>query len=170
VPQPLYPVRNLIVTWNQDKIASLSRFPASHLLVEASSLTGKPEREERWEYPLEALREMVINSIVHRDYASSSDSIVKIYEDRIEIFNPGRLPDGLSVERLLAGDYVSSIRNRKMADMFKEVGLIEKYGTGIRRCENCSEYLLDDSVMKRTEEILDKVDSSAELEIIRYAA
>ena len=40
----------------------------------------------------------------------------------------------------------------------------------VLQCENCSEYLLDDSVMKRTEEILDKVDSSAELEIIRYAA
>jgi YgiT-type zinc finger domain-containing protein len=43
-------------------------------------------------------------------------------------------------------------------------------GLPVLQCENCSEYLLDDSVMKRTEEILNKVDSSAELEIIRYAA
>ena len=43
-------------------------------------------------------------------------------------------------------------------------------GLPVLQCESCSEYLLDDSVMKRTEEILDKVDSSAELEIIRYAA
>ena len=102
-------------------------------ISKAYIISGEPQREERWEYPLEALREMVINAIVHRDYASSSDSIVKIFDDHIEIFNPGRLPEGLSVDRLLAGDYVSSIRNRKIADMFKEVGLIEKYGTGIRR-------------------------------------
>lgn len=96
-------------------------------------ITGEPQREERWEYPLEALREVVINAVVHRDYTSTSDSIVKVFEDRIEIFNPGRLPNGLTVEKLLAGDYVSIIRNRKIADMFKEAGLIEKYGTGIRR-------------------------------------
>jgi ATP-dependent DNA helicase RecG len=58
---------------------------------------------------------------------------VKIYDHSIEIFNPGKLPEGLSVQRLLKGDYVSTIRNRKIADMFKEAGLIEKYGTGIRR-------------------------------------
>jgi predicted HTH transcriptional regulator len=79
------------------------------------------------------MQTLTINAIVHRDYASSSDSIVKIFDDRIEVFNPGRLPDGLSVEKLLTGDYVSNIRNRKIADMFKEAGLIEKYGTGIRR-------------------------------------
>jgi ATP-dependent DNA helicase RecG len=75
----------------------------------------------------------VINAIVHRDYASSSDSIVKIFNDRIEVFNPGGLQPGLTVEKLLAGEYLSRIRNRKIADMFKEAGLIEKYGSGIRR-------------------------------------
>jgi ATP-dependent DNA helicase RecG len=102
-------------------------------ISKAFIITGKPEREERWEYPLEALREIVINAIVHRDYASSSDSIVKIFNDRIEVFNPGGLQPGLTVEKLLAGEYLSRIRNRKIADMFKEAGLIEKYGTGIRR-------------------------------------
>lgn len=52
------------------------------------------------------------------------------------VYNPGALPPGLTVEKLLTGDYVSSIRNRKIADMFKEIGLIEKYGTGIRRILN----------------------------------
>lgn len=82
---------------------------------------------------MDAVREVVLNAIIHRDYTSSSDSIVKIFDDRIEIYNPGRLPAGLTVEKLLKGDYRSSVRNRKIADMFKEVGLVEKYGSGIRR-------------------------------------
>jgi len=54
-------------------------------------ITGNPQREERWEYPLDAIREIVINMIVHRDYRSSSDSIIKIFNNRIEFFNPGGL-------------------------------------------------------------------------------
>ena len=96
-------------------------------------ITGRPQREERWDYPLDALREIVVNAIVHRDYSSSSDSVVKIYDNQIEFFNPGRLPKELSIKKLLQGEYISVIRNKKIADMFKEAGLIEKYGTGIRR-------------------------------------
>jgi ATP-dependent DNA helicase RecG len=98
-----------------------------------SLLESVSRREERWEYPLDAVRKIVINAIVHRDYSSASDSITKVYDDCIEIFNPGRLPEGLSMERLLSESYVSSIRNRKIADMFKEAGFIEKCGTGSRR-------------------------------------
>jgi ATP-dependent DNA helicase RecG len=75
----------------------------------------------------------ILNAIIHRDYTSSSDSIVKIFDERIEIYNPGRLPAGLTVDKLLTGDYRSSVRNRKLANMFKEVGLVDKYGSGIRR-------------------------------------
>lgn len=96
-------------------------------------ITGKPQRDERWDYPLDALREIVLNAIIHRDYASSSDSIVKIFDERIEIYNPGKLSAGLTIKKLLAGEYRSTIRNRRIADMFKEVGLVEKYGSGIRR-------------------------------------
>jgi ATP-dependent DNA helicase RecG len=49
------------------------------------------DQEECGDYPLEALREIVINMIVHRDTMSSSDSIIRIFDDRIEFFNPGRL-------------------------------------------------------------------------------
>lgn len=48
-------------------------------------------------------REIVLNAIIHRDYTSPSDSVVKIFDDRIEFFNPGGLPDGLTVETLLKG-------------------------------------------------------------------
>jgi ATP-dependent DNA helicase RecG len=114
------------------EVEGVMAFIRKHI-SKAYIFTGEPQREERWEYPMEALREIVINAIVHRDYASTSDSIIKIFDDRIEVFNPGALPQGLTIEKLLTGDYVSSIRNRKIADMFKEIGLVEKYGTGIPR-------------------------------------
>ncbi|MCU0609307.1 MAG: putative DNA binding domain-containing protein, partial [Chitinispirillaceae bacterium] len=96
-------------------------------------ISGKPQHDEIWDYPPEALREAVINAIIHRDYRSSSDSVIKIFDDRIEIYNPGKLPEGVTVAKLLAGDYVSTPRNKQIAAAFKEAGIIEKYGSGIRR-------------------------------------
>ncbi len=98
-------------------------------------ITGNLQREERWDYPLAALREIVVNAIVHRDYRDASDSIVKIFDDRIEFYNPGKLPEGLDIEKLLSGDYISTIRNKKTAEIFKEANIIEKYGSGIRRIQ-----------------------------------
>lgn len=96
-------------------------------------ISGNAQRQERWEYPLEALREIIINAIVHRDYSKSSDSVIKIFDDRIEFYNPGRLTHGLTISKLIKGDYVSTIRNKQIADLFKEAGMIEKYGSGIKR-------------------------------------
>jgi ATP-dependent DNA helicase RecG len=98
-------------------------------------ISGNIRREERWDYPLAALREIVVNAIVHRDYRDASDSIVKIFDDKIEFYNPGKLPEGLSVEKLLSGDYISTIRNKKVAEIFKEADIIEKYGSGIKRIQ-----------------------------------
>ncbi len=106
-------------------------------------ITGKPEREERWDYPLDALREIVINMIVHRDYRSPSNSIIKIFPDRIELYNPGKLMPGVTVERLLRGDYLSVVRNKQIARIFKEANEIEQYGSGIKRIINsCLAYNL----------------------------
>ena len=83
--------------------------------------------------------------IVHRDYMSSSDSMIRIFDDRIEFFNPGRLMAGLSIEQLVRGNYVSAIRNKQIATLFKEAGIIEKYGSGIKRVlESIRSYGLKD--------------------------
>ncbi len=95
-----------------------------------SYFKGEAQREERWEYPMEAIREIIINMIVHRDYMQPGDSIVKIFDDFIEFFNPGKLT-GISIDQLKTGNYISSIRNKQIAVIFKEAGLIEKYGSGI---------------------------------------
>lgn len=106
-------------------------------------ITGKPEREERWDYPLDALREIVINMIVHRDYRSPSNSILKIFSDRIEFYNPGKLMPGVTLERLLRGDYLSVARNKQIARIFKEANEIEQYGSGIKRIvDSCLAYNL----------------------------
>ena len=96
-------------------------------------ITGSPRREERWDYPMEALREIIINMIVHRDYRSANDSTIKVFDDRIEFFNPGVLLDALTVEKIKTGHYKSHLRNKQVATIFKELELIEKYGSGVRR-------------------------------------
>ena len=112
-------------------------------------ITGDKQREERWDYPLDAIREIVVNMIVHRDYMDSNDSMIKIFDDRIEFFNPGRLLAGLSVERLVHGNYVSAIRNKQIATLFKEAGIIEKYGSGIKRIlESMMSYGLPDPLFE----------------------
>jgi ATP-dependent DNA helicase RecG len=96
-------------------------------------ITGEARNTQRWQYPLEAIREIVLNMIVHRDYRSTSDSIVKIFNNKIEFYNPGQLPENITVEDLLSNNYKSTPRNRLIADFCKSMGLIEKYGSGIQR-------------------------------------
>ncbi|NQE44576.1 hypothetical protein C5S31_00965 [ANME-1 cluster archaeon GoMg2] len=99
-------------------------------------ITGKPQREEIWEYPLDALREAIINAICHRDYADNADIQIKIYDDRITIWNPGGLLPGMTIEELYDPNHSSKPRNKLIAQTFYDVGLIERYGSGIQRIMN----------------------------------
>ena len=93
---------------------------------------GEIYREDRWEYPLEAIREALVNAIIHRDYAIlGSDIKVAIYDDMLEITSPGPLPDSMPIEDLGTGR--SEIRNRTLAPIFKNLKLIEAWGSGIRK-------------------------------------
>jgi len=93
---------------------------------------------------------LVLNMIVHRDYTSSYDSVIKIFKDRIVFYNPGTLPDTISLEQLLSDDYISQPHNKQIAEFFKEVGLIEKYGSGIKRVrQEFTEYGLPEPVFKK---------------------
>jgi len=94
---------------------------------------GSLQRTERWQYPIEVIREVLLNSVVHRDYKSTSDIVIKIFDDRIVFANPGRLYGHLTIEDLQRDDYVSSLRNRLLAEAFYLSGDIEKYGTGFVR-------------------------------------
>ena len=89
------------------------------------------DRTDKRDYPPEAVREALLNCIVHRDYAFSGSTLINIYEDRIEFISLGGLVQGLSLEAVFMG--VSQSRNPNLAAIFYRMGLIESYGTGISK-------------------------------------
>jgi len=93
---------------------------------------GAVRRKERWNLPPVAVREAVINAVAHADYAQRGAPIrVSIFDDRLEIENPGPLPFGLTVEDVQRG--ISKLRNRVIGRVFHALGLIEQWGSGIQR-------------------------------------
>jgi ATP-dependent DNA helicase RecG len=90
------------------------------------------QRTDTFELPEEALREALVNAIVHRDYTNQGRDIkVGVYDDIVNIVSPGGFPSTLTVETLLDGR--SEIRNRVLARVLKELGYIEQWGSGIQR-------------------------------------
>ena len=89
------------------------------------------QRLERLDYPKSAVREALINSIVHRDYNYSGSIIVSIFDDRMEFVSIGGLVKGINVNDIMHG--VSQSRNMLIANVFYRLELIESYGTGIQR-------------------------------------
>ncbi len=90
------------------------------------------QRKDVWEYPLSAIREACINALIHRDYIDSGEIQIKIYDDHIWFWNPGKLPEGLSLE-ILRKEHPSKPRNKLLAMVFYYAGLIERWGTGTTR-------------------------------------
>lgn len=89
-------------------------------------------RKDVWSIPLTLLREAVINALVHTDYSQRGAPIrIAFFDDRIEIENPGTLVPGLTLEDMRQG--VSKIRNHVLARVFRELNLIEQWGSGVRR-------------------------------------
>jgi len=93
---------------------------------------GAVHRTDRWSLPPEAVREALINAVVHTNYYQRGAPIrLSIFDDRLEIENPGLLPFGLTVGDLPHG--VSKLRNRVIGRVFQALGLIEQWGSGIQR-------------------------------------
>lgn len=93
---------------------------------------GRLHRKERWSVPPVAVREAIINAVVHADYTQKGAPIrLAIFDDRVEIENPGLLPFGLTLEDLPRG--VSKLRNRVIGRVFNALGLVEQWGSGIQR-------------------------------------
>lgn len=97
-------------------------------------------RTDKKDYPEEAIREALLNALVHRDYGFSGSIIINVNDSKMEFISLGGLLPGLSTEDIRIG--VSQPRNKKLAEVFHRLRLIESYGTGIRRIfklyENCS--------------------------------
>jgi len=89
-------------------------------------------RQDLWDYPLGALREAVINALIHRDYLSPAEIQIKIYDDRIWIWNPGKLPPQIKLDELKK-EHSSYPRNPLIANAFYLAGFIERWGSGTER-------------------------------------
>ena len=105
-------------------------FLRKHMTREA--VIGPVKRTDLWTFPAVAVREAILNAIVHADYAQHGAPIrVALFDDRLEIENPGLLPFGLTIEDIQKG--ISKLRNRVIGRVFQELGLIEHWGSGIQR-------------------------------------
>lgn len=94
---------------------------------------GSLEHKEIWQDPLDVIRELLLNAVVHTDYKHSTDVVIKIFDDRIVFSNPGPLFGNLTLKDLGKDDYIFSIRNKLLTEAFYLTGDIEKYGTGFIR-------------------------------------
>ncbi len=92
-------------------------------------------RTDERDYPEDAVREALLNAIVHREYAFSGSTIINLYSDRLEIISLGGLVSGMSIEAAMLG--ASQPRNEKLAGLFYRMKLIEAYGTGISKIISC---------------------------------
>src|SRR5439155_11204939 len=89
-------------------------------------------RIEKPTYPPDVLRESVVNALIHRDYLlSSTDIELAVYNDRLEIISPGRLPNGITTERMRAG--TRAARDQLLKDVMRDYGYLEHMGMGIPR-------------------------------------
>ena len=94
-------------------------------------------RKEKYELPPEAIREMIINAHCHRNLLDESCVQIAIYDDRLEVTSPGGLYNGLTYEEVMNGH--SKIRNKGIANIFSQMGLVEAWGSGIKRILNGAE-------------------------------
>lgn len=106
------------------------------------------QRSEKWSVPIVAIREAIINAVAHADYAQRGSPIrIAIFNDRIEVENPGLIPFNLTLEDLYRG--ISKLRNPVIGRIFHELKLIERWGSGIRRMiESCLNAGLEKPVLE----------------------
>ena len=107
----------------EDIFAFLDMFNHTHAKVKGLY------REDRKDYPEDALREALLNALVHRDYAFSSSTLISIFDDRVEFISVGGLPKGVALDDIMLG--LSIPRNENLANVFYRLHLIEAFGTGI---------------------------------------
>ncbi len=97
---------------------------------EAATIDENLRRDTSWLYPLEALREVIINALAHRDWTRSVDIEIGIYTDRLEVVSPGALQNSMTVEKMVSGQ--RSPRNTLLMEILRDYGYVDFRGMGIR--------------------------------------
>lgn len=110
-----------------------------------STIEGLRREDVRY-YPLAAVREALLNAIIHRDYSFTGSTLVNIYDDRIEFVSLGGLVSGLSMEAVMMG--VLQSRNANLANVFYRLKLVENHGTGIKRIRDLYKDCLKQAVFE----------------------
>ncbi len=115
-----------------DQVISTENFIFNHIPMAAWIESGEIQRQEKWLYPPKAIREAVVNAIAHRNYQSVGKIQVRIFDDRIEFWNPGELPPGLTLHDLKQ-KHKSIPQNPLIAKQFFWIKYIEEVGTGTNK-------------------------------------
>lgn len=97
---------------------------------ESGTIDQHFRREKKWLYPFDALRELVINALAHRDWTRFVDVEITGYADRLEVTSPGALPNTMTVEKMLAGQ--RSPRNHIIVEVLRDYGYVDARGMGLR--------------------------------------
>lgn len=97
---------------------------------EADNIDSGFRRENQWHYPKEAIREALINALVHRDWTKMVDIEVVVYSNRIEISSPGAMQNSMTIEKMLAGQ--RSPRNPLIVEVMRDYGYVDARGMGVR--------------------------------------
>jgi len=97
---------------------------------DAREIADGVRRDRRWFYPIEALREALVNAFAHRDWTRVEDVEVVRYANRLEIKSPGALPNSMTVEKMLAGQ--RSARNPLIVEVLRDYGYVDARGMGVR--------------------------------------
>jgi ATP-dependent DNA helicase RecG len=131
-----------------DQVDAAEGFVLRHITRSAWIEPTKIERQERWEYPPDAVREAIVNAICHRDYESTANAQIRIFDDRIEIWGCGTLPKPLTPDDL-KGKHKSIPRNPLIAKCFFLIKYIEQWGTGTNRMiDKCLDYGLPEPIFE----------------------
>lgn len=122
--------------WTQLGLAleAVVRFMRVHYKVRSTELSAEGiKRKESWEYPIDAVRELLVNALIHRDYVAMGDIQIRLDENQLRVWSPGGLPDGIEVEDLFEEEHMSVLRNPLLAGAFFYAEDIERWGTGTGR-------------------------------------
>jgi ATP-dependent DNA helicase RecG len=108
-------------------------FCQRHLPIPGKIVPGKLQREDKPLIPPDAMREILVNALIHRDYSIAGGAIsLAIFDDRVEVWSAGRFPTGIT-PAMLTRQHLSVLRNPIIADIFHRAGLIEQWGRGTNR-------------------------------------
>ncbi|HBG08002.1 MAG: transcriptional regulator [Geobacteraceae bacterium GWC2_58_44] len=98
--------------------------------LEAADIDENFRRQTQWFYPIDAMREVVVNALAHRDWTRFVDIEVGIYSDRLEVVSPGDLQNSMTIEKMIAGQ--RSYRNTLIMEVLRDYGYVDQRGMGIR--------------------------------------